>query len=65
MLRPWLIESSLIVRFYVITLMRDAVLINYHLSLHKENFVQKLEKNGKTKRRGLGFTPTIKKSHIR
>ena len=44
-LGPRLIETSVIIRFYVIVSMRDAVIINYQLFLYGESFVQKQEKN--------------------
>ena len=37
-----------IVLFYVIILMRYAVIINYQLFLYYEDFVQKQERNGET-----------------
>ena len=33
-MRPWLVESSVIVPFCAITSMRDAVIINYQLFLY-------------------------------
>ena len=46
MIRPWLFESLLIVCFYIIIQMRDAVINNYQLFYSYENLVQKHEKNG-------------------
>ena len=42
---PWLVDSLVIVRFYVINKMRDVLIINYQLILYQEKFVQK-EKKG-------------------
>ena len=44
-LGPRLIETAVIIRFYVIVSMGDAVIINYQLFLYGESFVQKQEKN--------------------
>ena len=45
-LRPWLVESSVIVPFCITTLMHNAVSINYQLFLY-QNFVSKNKKQQK------------------
>ena len=45
LVRPQIIKSSVIVHFYIIILVHDAVINNYQLFYSHENVVQKHEKN--------------------